>query len=78
MSLEQTIKSAIAYKGLSQAKIAEKMIVKGKPMAAANFNNKLKRNSFSQKELDQIAKAIDAKYVYGFEFKDGTKIYGKE
>ena len=76
MNLEQKIKAAIAYKGLNQAKVASMIVSKGKPLAPNNFNNKLKRGSFSIDELEQIAKALNAKfiYVYRFEFPDGTKI----
>ena len=74
MDLKFKIKTAITYKGLTQGKLANSIMVKGKPMSATNFNNKLNRNSFSQEELEMIAQVLGAKYICGFEFPDGFKI----
>jgi len=41
---------------------------------ASNFNQKLKRETFTIQELETIAQAIGATYYFGFEFEDGTKI----
>lgn len=70
MSMEQKIKAAAAYKGISQAKIAEKI-----GMTASNFNQKLKRCTFTEEELAAIASAIGADYIpFCFAFDDGMKI----
>ena len=70
MSQEQKIKAAAAYKGLSQAKIAAAI-----GMTASNFNQKLKRNTFTDDELHAIAKVIGAEFLpCAFQFPDGTKI----
>ena len=70
MSMEQKIKTAAAYKGLSQAKLAALV-----EMSASNFNQKLKRATFTESELDKIAKALNAQYIpFYFEFPDGMKI----
>ena len=45
MSKEQKIKTAAAYSGVSQAKLAEKI-----GMTASNFNQKLKRDTFTDEE----------------------------
>lgn len=74
MELEQKIKTALAHKGLTQTAFAATVIVDDKPMSLTNFNNKLKRNTFSQEELEAIAVALGAKYVCGFEFPDGFKV----
>lgn len=69
MTIEQKVNMALAYKGISQAELAR--IVE---MSPANFNKRLKIGKFSQEELEQIAEALGGKYVFGFEFPDGTKI----
>lgn len=69
MNLETKIKMAMTFKGMTQAQISE--IVGTSPQ---NFNKKLKRQTFSPIELEQIAKALGAKYQCYFEFEDGTKI----
>ena len=60
---------AMAFKNVSQAKIAE--LIGTSPQ---NFNKKLKRQTFNPEELEKIAEALGAKYLYFFEFEDGTRI----
>ena len=68
--MEQKIKTAAAYKGISQAKLAACI-----GMTPSNFNQKLKRCTFTEDELTSIANALGASYVpFFFEFKDGMKI----
>lgn len=70
MSMEQKIKTAAAYKGISQAKLAEAI-----GMTASNFNQKLKRSTFTEEELAEIAKALQAEYIpFAIVFPDGMKI----
>lgn len=69
MNIKQKIDMAIAYKGMSQAALARSI-----GMTPSNFNQKYKRETFTQEELEQIAAALGAVYVFGFEFPDGTKI----
>lgn len=70
MSMEQKIKTAAAYNGISQAKLAAKI-----GMTPSNFNQKLKRNTFTEEELKMIAGALGASYIpFYFEFEDGMKI----
>lgn len=70
MSMEQKIKTASAYKGISQAKLATAI-----GMTASNFNQKLKRSTFTDEELKLIAEALGAEYIpFCFSFKDGMKI----
>lgn len=70
MSMEQKIKAAAAYKGISQAKIANEI-----GMTASNFNQKLKRCTFTDEELSSIANALGADYIpFCFKFEDGMKI----
>ena len=69
MTMTQKINMAIAYKGISQAALARSV-----NMTPSNFNQKLKRETFSTEELNQIAKALGGTYEFGFTFPDGTKI----
>lgn len=70
MSQEQKIKTAAAYKDMSQAKLAVSI-----GMTPSNFNQKLKRNTFTEEELTEIAKALGARFEpCAFVFPDGMKI----
>ena len=69
MTIEQKINMALAYKGMSQAALARAL-----DMTPSNFNQKLKRDTFSMPELEKIAAALGATYTATFEFPDGTKI----
>lgn len=69
MTIEQKIKMALGYKGISQAALARAL-----GMSPSNFNQKLKRDTFSTEELNAIAKNLGAVYEFSFEFPDGTKI----
>ncbi len=69
MTMEQKIKMALAYKGISQAALAKAI-----DQTASNFNQKLKRGTFTIEELERIAECLEAEYFFGFQFKDGTKI----
>lgn len=69
MTMEQKINMALAYKGISQAALARVL-----GTTPSNFNQKMKRGTFSVEELEKIAAALDSSYYFGFEFKDGTKI----
>lgn len=69
MTVEQKINMALGYKGISQAALARAI-----GQTPSNFNNKLKRATFTQEELEQIATALGGVYTFGFEFPDGTKI----
>ena len=70
MSKEQRIKAALAYSGISQAAIARLI-----GMTPSNFNQKLKRETFTESELLQIANAMGAKFKpCAFVFPDGKEI----
>lgn len=69
MNISQKINMALAYKGMSQAALARAI-----GMTPSNFNQKYKRQTFTQEELEQIATVLGGTYVFGFEFPDGTKI----
>lgn len=69
MNLETKIKMATAFKGISQSQLARTI-----GTTPQNFNQKLKRQTFTQEELHRIAEALGATYHCYFEFPDGTKI----
>lgn len=69
MTLNQKIKMALGYKGMSEAELARQ--IKTSPSA---LNQRLKTGRFTTEELERIAAALGASYFFGFEFPDGTKI----
>ena len=69
MTIEQKINMAAAYRGVSQAALARAI-----GMTPSNFNQKLKRDTFSMQQLEAIAVALNAVYTATFEFPDGTKV----
>lgn len=69
MTMEQKINMALAYKGISQAALAREM-----GTTPSNFNQKLKRGTFTVEELGQIAEKLGGEYFFGFRFPDGTQI----
>ncbi|MBR3803924.1 MAG: helix-turn-helix domain-containing protein [Clostridia bacterium] len=69
MTIEQKIKMALSYKGISQRELARQM-----GQTASNLNNKIKRETLTNDELSLIANILGGEYVYGFKFPDGTEI----
>ena len=69
MDIEQKIKMACAFKGISQRKLAEMI-----GQTPSNLNTKIKRETLTNAELAKIAEVLGGVYVFGFEFPDGTKI----
>lgn len=69
MKMERKINMALAYTGMSQAALARAV-----GSSPSNFNQKLKKETFSIEDLEKIAAALGATYSFGFEFPDGTKI----
>lgn len=69
MTMAQKINMALAYKNMSQAALARSI-----GMTPSNFNQKLKRETFSTEELNAIAGALGGSYEFNFTFPDGTRI----
>jgi DNA-binding transcriptional regulator YdaS (Cro superfamily) len=69
MNTEQQINMAVAYKGTSQAALARAI-----GMTPSNFNQKIKRDTFTREEMQSIAAALGGEYSSYFSFPDGTKI----
>nr|WP_050698437.1 helix-turn-helix transcriptional regulator [Anaeromassilibacillus senegalensis] len=60
---------ALSYKRISQSELARKI-----GTTPQNLNQKIKRNTLTKEELEQIASVLGAAYVANFVFPDGTKI----
>lgn len=69
MTIEQKIKMALAYSGISQAELARKI-----GTTPSNLNQKVKRNTLTNEELEQIAAALGGTWRAEFVFSDGTVI----
>lgn len=69
MTNAQKIKMALAFKGMSESELARSLNTT--PQA---FNQRIKTDKFSTKELEDIALILGATYLYSFQFPDGTKI----
>ena len=54
---------------MSLTELAEKL-----GMSQQNLSKRLKVGKFTQEELEDIAKALGAKYISGFEFPNGSRI----
>lgn len=69
MDLEKKVKMAAQYSDLSLSELSRRI-----GTSSQNLFQRLKVGKFSASELEQIAEGMGAKYVYYFEFPDGTKI----
>ena len=69
MTIEQKIKMALSYTGISQSELARTL-----GTTPQNFNQKLKRNSLTKEEMEQIAQALGGSWRAEFVFDDGTVI----
>ena len=69
MTVEQKIKMALSYAGISQSELARRI-----GTTPQNFNQKLKRNSLTKEEMEQIAHVLGGSWRAEFEFPDGTII----
>lgn len=67
--MSEKIKIALIKKNMSITQLAEKL-----GSTPQNLYNKFKRDNFSEKELIEIAKALDIKYEAHFIFENGEKI----
>ncbi|WP_025114183.1 helix-turn-helix domain-containing protein [Lysinibacillus fusiformis] len=68
MSMAKKIKLLMVERDVTAAKLAEKL-----GTSQSNISNKLKRDNFSENELEEIASALDAKYEAHFVLEDGRK-----
>ena len=63
------IKMLLAAKGMNMKGLAE-LLETSQP----NLSNKMKRENFSEKELQEIAEKLGAKVEINFVLEDGTRI----
>ena len=68
METAKKIKMALAYADMKQADLARKM-----DLATANLSQRLKRDLFTVKDMEEISEAIGAKFECYIVFPDGTK-----
>ena len=69
MTSPQKIKMALVYKGMKESELARALNT-----SPSAFNQRMKTGKFTSDEMEKIAEAIGAKYFFGFEFEDGTRI----
>lgn len=69
MTVEQKIKMALSYVGISQSELARRI-----GTSPSNLNQKVKRNTLTKEEMEQIASALGGSWRAEFVFEDGTVI----
>lgn len=69
MTTSEQIRVLCVRTGISLSELARKI-----NQTPQNFNAKLKRNTISQKELNQIADVLDVTYEQYFVLKNGEQI----
>ena len=69
MTIEQKINMALAYRGMSQAELARKI-----GTTPSNLNKKVKRDTLTKEEMEQIARALGGSWRAEFVFENGTVI----
>lgn len=69
MTIAQKLNMALSYKGISQAELARRL-----GTTPSNLNQKVKRNTLTKEELEQIADVLGGKWKAEFDFPDGTVI----
>ena len=66
MTIEQKINMALGYAGISQAELARRI-----GTTPSNLNQKVKRNTLTYEELQQIAAAIGGEWRAEFVLDNG-------
>ena len=69
MNIEQKIKVALAHAGISQAELARRINT-----TPSNLNQKIKRNTLTNEDMNQIAAALGCQWQAVFILSDGTSI----
>ena len=69
MTIEDQVFTAISYKAITLAKVAQKM-----GMTRQNLRQRLIRNSLKKEDLIKIAEILGGKYVSFFVFPEGVLI----
>lgn len=69
MTTSEQIRVLCVRTGISLSELARRL-----NQTPQNFNAKLKRNTITQDELNQIAKALDATYEHYFVLANGDQV----
>lgn len=69
MDIPTKIRLAETYARISEAELARRL-----GTTSQAFGQRMKTGKFSSEDLDKIAEALGAEFVYTFQFPDGTKI----
>ena len=69
MSMAEKVRHLLIATHMQQKELAIKLRT-----STSNINGKLRRDNFSEKELQDIARACDAVFEGNFILKDGRKI----
>ena len=69
MTIEQKISTALKYRNISQAELARRLNT-----TPSNLNQKVKRNTLTKEELEQIAAVLGGTWRAEFVFDDGMVI----
>jgi DNA-binding Xre family transcriptional regulator len=67
--MAKKIKMLMVERDVNITQLAEKI-----GTSQPNLSNKLKRDNFSERELDEIAEALNVKFVGRFVLEDGREI----
>lgn len=71
MGLSIKIKMLLVAREMTLQDLADKLVPK---TSVQNLSQKIKRDNFSEKDLQAIAKACDVVFEGSFVFEDGRKI----
>ena len=69
MTIEQKLKAMLAITGISQAELARRL-----GTTPSNLNLKIKRNTLTYEDLQQIAELLGCEWRAEFILPDGTRI----
>ena len=69
LSMSEKIKVVLGRRNMTLGDLAEKT-----GQTRQNLSNKMSRDNFSEKELYEIAKALDVEFVCKFVLPDGEEI----
>lgn len=69
MDISTKIKLAETYAKVSEAELARRL-----ETTSQAFGQRMKTGKFNSAELEKIAEALGAEFVYTFRFPDGTEI----
>ena len=69
MDIPMKIKMAETYAGIKEAELARRL-----GTSSQALGQRIKTGKFTSSDLEQIAAALGAEFVYCFKFPDGTEI----